>query len=72
MAESGKGDDGIGPDVRVLQRWVDAGGLVRVVGRHADGVTVSMLSCTAGEEVDRLTSTDPAVPRWLATHAQAH
>jgi hypothetical protein len=56
--------------VRVLQRWVDAGGVVRVIDRHTGGVTVALMTCTAGEEVDRFTSTDPAVSRWLATHAE--
>jgi hypothetical protein len=53
-------------DLRVLQRWVDNGGVLRVVGHLGDAVTVAMMTCTAGEEADRLTTTNPEVRAWLA------
>jgi hypothetical protein len=53
-------------DIRILQRWVDSGGVLRVVARHDDTVTVAMMTCTAGEEADRLTTTEPEVHKWLA------
>ena len=53
-------------DLRVLQRWVDSGGVLRVVGDLGDAVTVAMMTCTAGEEADRLTTTNPDVRAWLA------
>jgi hypothetical protein len=59
-------DDDHGPDqVGVLRRWVDAGGLLRVLSQGSGAVTVALLTCTAGEEADRLTSADPAVAEWL-------
>jgi hypothetical protein len=66
MASTAESDD-----VRVLRRWVDAGGIVRIVARHADEVTVALLTCTAGEEAERLSSSDPAVAQWLAAHPEA-
>jgi hypothetical protein len=45
--------------VATLQRWEDAGAHWAVIDRHADSVTVGLYRCDGGEEVDRLTSTDP-------------
>lgn len=55
-------------ELRVLQRWVDSGGILRVVGELGEAVTVAMLTCTAGEEADRLTTSNPQVREWLAGH----
>jgi hypothetical protein len=49
--------------IEVLVRWQDAGAVWRVVDRHEDQVSVALLRCDGGEEVDRLTSGDAA---WLA------
>jgi hypothetical protein len=49
--------------VGVLERWQAAGAVWRVVDRREDQVSVVLLRCDAGEEVDRLTSGDPD---WLA------
>jgi hypothetical protein len=57
---------GMADDLRILQRWVDSGGVLRVVNRLDDAVTVAMMTCTAGEEADRLTTTNPDVREWLA------
>ncbi|WP_063049845.1 hypothetical protein [Nocardia arthritidis] len=51
--------------VAVLRRWTDAGGVWRVTGRRSGSVTVALYQCTGGEEVDRLTSSDPELIRWL-------
>jgi hypothetical protein len=51
--------------VATLERWADSGALWRVVARHGDTVEVSLLTCTGGEEVDRLVSADPAVLAYL-------
>jgi hypothetical protein len=48
--------------VSALVRWQRSGGTWRVVGRRPDRVTVALLRCDGGEEVDRLSSGDP---RWL-------
>jgi hypothetical protein len=48
--------------VSALVRWQQSGGTWRVVGRRPDRVTVALLRCDGGEEVDRLDSSDPL---WL-------
>jgi hypothetical protein len=45
--------------VAELQRWEDAGAVWSVVERKRDRVTVALLRCDGGEEVDRFTSNDP-------------
>ena len=44
-----------------LLRWEDSGATWRVLGRTPDSVELALLTCDAGEEVDRLRSADPAV-----------
>lgn len=51
--------------VAVLQRWQDHGAVWRVLGRHADGVTIGLYTCSGGEEVDRFTSSDPRLLEWV-------
>lgn len=46
-----------------LQRWQEAGAVWRVVHRLPEVVTVALLRCDGGEEVERLTSGEPT---WLA------
>lgn len=43
----------------VLRRWQDCGAIWRVVARTPTGVEIALMTCTGGEEVDRLTSGDP-------------
>jgi hypothetical protein len=50
-----------GNPVEVLQRWQDSGAVWRVVSRSGSAIVVALLTCSAGEEVDRITSTDPEV-----------
>ena len=45
--------------VGVLRRWEEHGGVWRVVARTDSGVTVSLLRCDGGEEMERLVSDDP-------------
>lgn len=52
--------------VERLQRWEEAGAVWRVVSRCPDSVTVALLRCDAGEEVERLHSQDPDVIAYLA------
>ena len=42
-----------------LQRWEDAGAVWEVIARTGDSVTIGLLRCDGGEEVDRFTSDDP-------------
>ncbi|KWX20248.1 MULTISPECIES: hypothetical protein [Mycolicibacterium] len=44
-----------------LQRWEDSGGHWQVIARTKDGLTVALLRCDGGEEVDRFTSIDPSL-----------
>jgi hypothetical protein len=45
--------------VAELQRWEDSGAIWEVRVRRDDRVTVALLRCDGGEEVDRFTSDDP-------------
>lgn len=49
--------------VNVLDRWQQSGAVWRVIERGRSHVTVALLRCDGGEEVERLTSADPL---WLA------
>ncbi|GAC1401948.1 MAG: hypothetical protein NVS4B6_11030 [Mycobacterium sp.] len=48
-----------------LQRWQDSGAVWEVISRQGGGVTVALLRCDAGEEVDRFTSDDPRVLAFI-------
>lgn len=51
--------------VEELQRWQDSGALWTVVSRAHGGVTIALLRCDGGEEVDRFHSTDPALLEYI-------
>jgi hypothetical protein len=56
----------IGRDrVEELQRWQDSGAVWMVVSRTPDRVTVALLRCDGGEEVDRFASSDPDLLRFI-------
>lgn len=48
-----------------LERWTLSGAHWRVVQRTADGVTISLVTCTGDEEMERLTSGDSELLAWL-------
>jgi hypothetical protein len=48
-----------------LQRWQDSGAMWEVVARTAGSVTVGLLRCDGGEEVDRFTSDDPRLLAFI-------
>ncbi|CAN5457082.1 hypothetical protein BH10ACT9_BH10ACT9_21820 [soil metagenome] len=52
--------------VAVLQRWEDCGGVWRVLERRSDAVTVGLYRCDGGEEMDRVSSADPRLLKFLA------
>ena len=52
--------------VAVLTRWQDSGATWQVVARSPDSVTVALCRCEGGEEMQRLTSGDPALLAFLA------
>jgi hypothetical protein len=51
--------------VAELQRWQDSGALWEVISRKGDSVTVALLRCDGGEEVDRFTSADPRLLAFI-------
>ena len=51
--------------VAELQRWQDSGAVWEVISRKRDSVTVALLRCDGGEEVDRFTSDDPRLLTFI-------
>lgn len=51
--------------VAELQRWQDSGAMWEVLARKADSVTVALLRCDGGEEMDRFTSDDPQLLAFI-------
>lgn len=51
--------------VEVIRRWQDSGGLWRVLSRTASRVEVALLTCTGGEEMGRLSSSDPELLAFI-------
>ena len=52
--------------IEVLERWEQFGATWRIVGRTRGSVTISLCRCDGGEEVQRITSSDPDLLAWLA------
>ena len=48
-----------------LRRWAEFGATWVVVHRDEQSATVSLRRCDGGEEVSRLTSSDPALLAYL-------
>jgi hypothetical protein len=48
-----------------LRRWEDSGAAWKVLARPPGSVVVALLTCDAGEEVDRLRSADPALLTYI-------
>jgi hypothetical protein len=45
--------------VATLRRWEGSGAVWQVVGRSSGTLTIALLTCDAGQEVERLSSADP-------------
>ena len=58
-------DDSSRDLVAVLARWHDSGATWQVVARSRGSVTVALCRCDGGEEMERLTSGDPALLAYL-------
>jgi len=54
-----------------LRRWEEAGATWRVLVRTPESVELALLTCDAGEEVDRLRSADRAVLAHVAAREEA-
>jgi hypothetical protein len=48
-----------------LQRWQDSGAVWEVLSRKGGSVTIGLLRCDGGEEVDRFTSDDPRLVAFI-------
>jgi hypothetical protein len=59
MTEAYPGERADRDRVAELQRWQDTGAVWQVVSRTLRGVTVALLRCDGGEEVDRFSCGDP-------------
>jgi hypothetical protein len=51
--------------VDAVRRWEQLGAVWRVLARSPSTVTVSLCRCDDGEEVERFTSSDPALLAFL-------
>ncbi|BBY90691.1 hypothetical protein MGALJ_03600 [Mycobacterium gallinarum] len=51
--------------VAELQRWQDSGALWEVLARVSGSVTVALLRCDGGEEMERFTSDDPRLLEFI-------
>lgn len=51
--------------VAELQRWQDSGAHWQVVSRTSAALTIALLRCDGGEEVDRFTSDDPRLRAFV-------
>ncbi len=51
--------------VAELQRWQDSGAVWQVISRKGGRVTVALLRCDGGEEVDRFTSDNPQLLSFI-------
>ncbi|MFD0361422.1 hypothetical protein ACFQZZ_08175 [Nocardia sp. GCM10030253] len=65
MTDPRPGDSDTSNVVAILRRWQESGAVWRVVGRRSGRVTVGLYECTGGAEVDRLTSAEPALLRFI-------
>lgn len=61
----------MGTDRDSLERWENFGGVWRVLALDDHAATVSLCRCDGGEEVQRLTTTDPELVAWLADHPES-
>lgn len=52
-------------DLQRILRWEQAGGESRLLDEQDDTVTVSLLRCDAGEEIDRFVSAEDDVRTYL-------
>jgi hypothetical protein len=51
----------VSDDLVRLRRWEDSGATWRIVVRRPDNVEIALLTCDAGEQVDRIVTADREV-----------
>ena len=57
--------------VAELRRWTDSGAVWQVISRRAGAVTVALMRCDGGEEMDRFTSTDPLLLNFVGDRSSS-
>ena len=57
--------------VAELRRWEDSGAVWQVISRRGGTVTVALLRCDGGEEVDRFTSADPLLLGFIGERSDS-
>jgi hypothetical protein len=57
--------------VAELRRWTDSGAVWQVISRRGGAVTVAMMRCDGGEEMDRFTSTDPVLLDFIGDRSSS-
>ena len=50
-----------------LRRWEESGATWRVLARSRTELTIALLTCDAGEEVDRFHSSEPTLIAYVGT-----
>ncbi|HEY7856969.1 MAG TPA: hypothetical protein VIC82_00590 [Candidatus Nanopelagicales bacterium] len=56
--------------LQVLRRWEDSGAIWRVVRRTPDTLEIALLTCTAREEMGRITTSDPEVLAFVGDRTE--
>ena len=56
-------------DLERLQRWVDSGATLRILSTRHDQITVALMTCDGGEEMGRITTSDPDTLAWCENNA---
>jgi hypothetical protein len=54
-----------------LRRWEDSGATWRIVVATGDAVELALLTCDAGEEMDRLAGAEPDLLEYVRARADA-
>jgi hypothetical protein len=59
------------PPVEIVRRWQESGAMWRVVSRTSSGISIALMTCDGGEEVHRLTSSDPELLAFVGTRSSS-
>ncbi len=57
--------------VDILRRWEESGAVWRVASDTSAGLTIVLMRCDGGEEVDRLVSEDPDLVAFVADRSSS-
>ena len=56
-----------GDDVGRLERWTSSGGRWKVLFRSSTTLTVALVTCDGGEEMDRIVSGEPEFVAYVGS-----